>query len=331
MYKDNMYNKEQILEEIKRIAASMGVKSITEEDFERHSTLPLSTLRFHLGSWARALKEAGLAAVEPARVAKKREPHNDDELLSDLIRLYEDSGELPTPALIHTKGKFTERHYKDRWRSIDEAFKMARLKFPEKFKPSPPQAEILSPLQPPGKIAAVESVDPLGETNEEGPRDKLAVEDPVESQGEEPMIYNNEEIKSRDIKLIPPTIKPQKVQLKPRIPIEPIDFRGLRFAPTNKPGTAYLFGMISRELGFLIEGFIKTYPDCEGKRCVDQENNRWEQVRIQLEYKSSDFKESAQANGYDERQCDLMVCWAHDWPECPFEVLELRSILPLLT
>jgi hypothetical protein len=309
-----MYSKEQIVEEIKRIAASLGANTL------------------------RALKEAGLAAAAaPARVGKKEEPKNGDELLSDLVRLYKISGEFPTPALIQTKGKYSERHYKERWRSIAEAFKMARLKFPEKFKPSTPETETFSPIPSHKKTAPGEPEEPvipgnpLERTNEEEPRDKLAFTELGASQGEDPMIYNNnEEIKAHSIKLIPPTIKPQKTQLKSRVPIEPIDFRGLRFAPTNKAGVVYLFGMISQELGFSIEGFIKNYPDCEGKRCVDQENNLWEQVRIQLEYKSSDFKESAQVNGYDERQCDLMVCWAHDWGECPFEILELRSILPLL-
>ncbi len=34
---------------------------------------------------------------------------------------------------------------------------------------------------------------------------------------------------------------------------EPIDFRGFRHAPINEQGVVYLFGMVSRELGFYIE------------------------------------------------------------------------------
>lgn len=55
---------------------------------------------------------------------------------------------------------------------------------------------------------------------------------------------------------------------------EPIDFRGLRFAPINEQGVVYLFGMISAELGFLIESIRTSYPDCEGKRCIDRERQR---------------------------------------------------------
>jgi hypothetical protein len=25
--------------------------------------------------------------------------------------------------------------------------------------------------------------------------------------------------------------------------------------------------------------------------------------------------------------CDLIVCWSHNWPECPLEVLELKSVV----
>ncbi len=108
---------------------------------------------------------------------------------------------------------------------------------------------------------------------------------------------------------------------------EPIDFRGLRFAPGNEQGVVYLFGMISRELGFLVESVRTEYPDCEGKWCVDKKRNVWEQVLIEFEYKSSNFQE----HGHNPDGCDLIVCWEHDWENCPIEVIELRSTIPYLS
>ena len=61
---------------------------------------------------------------------------------------------------------------------------------------------------------------------------------------------------------------------------QPIDFRGLRFAPINEQGVVYLFGMISSEIGFYIESVRTGFPDCEGKRCFDKKNNLWEHVKI---------------------------------------------------
>lgn len=104
---------------------------------------------------------------------------------------------------------------------------------------------------------------------------------------------------------------------------EPIDFRGLRHAPVNEQGVVYVFGMVSRELGFLIESVRTAYPDCEGKRCVDEKRQLWEHVLIEFEFKSSNFRE----HGHNPNECDLIVCWIHDWPDCPLEVLELRSAI----
>lgn len=337
-----MYSKEQIIEEMKRIAAAMG-GALTEKDFEQRSTIPLTTLRFHLGSWQRALKEAGLKFVEKTPETK---PTSNDELLLELIRLHEDSGELPTLALIETKGKYKAHHYKKRWKSIADAFHRAKDKFPEKFKAPPKtdhiteikerkKAERLEQLEKLEKLETVEQVEqreqnhPIEKAPAEKMREQYASEGTV-LEGEHEMNHNHQGIKAEKIKFIPQTIKPQKAKIKPRVSVEPIDFRGLRFAPANRQGVVYLFGMVSDELGFLIESFISEFPDCEGKRCVDQENNQWEPVRIQLEYKSSDFKTRISAKGYNENQCDLIICWNHNWEDSPIEVLELRSILQYL-
>jgi len=124
--------------------------------------------------------------------------------------------------------------------------------------------------------------------------------------------------------IVPQTHKPKESNRRKKVQFgEPIDFRGLRFAPINEQGVVYLFGMISRELGFLIESIRTEYPDCEGKRCIDKRKQRWEHVLIEFEYRSSNFDHSPD-------ECDLIVCWIHDWEDCPIEVLELRSQIKYL-
>ena len=102
---------------------------------------------------------------------------------------------------------------------------------------------------------------------------------------------------------------------------EPIDFRGLRHAPINEQGVVYLFGMVSRELGFYIESVQQGFPDCEGKVLHDAKKNLWAKARIEFEYKASNFQE----HGHDPAQCDFIVCWISDWPDCPIDVIELKS------
>jgi len=127
--------------------------------------------------------------------------------------------------------------------------------------------------------------------------------------------------------VVPKTYKPTATPRRKKVQFgEPIDFRGLRFAPINEQGVVYVFGVISRELGFLIESIGTDYPDCEGKRCVDPSKQRWEHILIEFEYQRSNFRE----HGHSPEDCDLIVCWIHDWEDCPIEVLELRSQISYL-
>ena len=106
----------------------------------------------------------------------------------------------------------------------------------------------------------------------------------------------------------------------------PIDFRGLRHAPVNEQGVVFLFGMVAYELGFIVEAVHAAFPDCEAKRCIDSKQERWQRVRIEFEYRSRSFRD----HGHDPAGCDLVVCWEHNWPDCPVEVLELRKVIDSL-
>jgi len=98
----------------------------------------------------------------------------------------------------------------------------------------------------------------------------------------------------------------------------------LLLAPTNEAGVMFLFASMARELGYAAIKIQTEFPDCEALRKVDRE--RCQRVRIEFEYESRNFREHQHAvNG-----CDMIVCWRHNWPECPLEVLEMRSLLPEL-
>jgi hypothetical protein len=101
----------------------------------------------------------------------------------------------------------------------------------------------------------------------------------------------------------------------------PIDFRGLRHEPVNEQGVVFLFGMVARELGYLVEAIQSGFPDCEAKRQVSP--GQWQPVQIEFEYASKNFAE----HGHDPARCDVIVCWKHNWPECPenLEVLALSD------
>ena len=102
---------------------------------------------------------------------------------------------------------------------------------------------------------------------------------------------------------------------------EPVDFRGLRHAPINEQGVVFLFAMVSRELGFNIESAQQGFPDCEGKYLYDQKKNHWAKARIEFEFKAFNFIQ----HGHDPNQCDFVICWLNDWPDCPINVIELKT------
>jgi hypothetical protein len=106
-----------------------------------------------------------------------------------------------------------------------------------------------------------------------------------------------------------------------------LNFRGLQHAPLNEQGVVFLFGMVCFELGFVVETVRTSYPDCEAKRRVNRKRDEWERVRIEFEYCSSDFRN----HGHDPNGCDVIVCWEHDWPECPSEVIELKTAIQSLS
>lgn len=105
---------------------------------------------------------------------------------------------------------------------------------------------------------------------------------------------------------------------------DPINFEHVRNAPVNESGVIFLFGLVSARLGYVIEGIQSRFPDCEAKlKCED---GKWRRVRIEFEYESLNFVR----HGHDVNGCDVIVCWRHNWAECPMKVIELSSELARL-
>lgn len=139
-------------------------------------------------------------------------------------------------------------------------------------------------------------------------------------------------------------LKPRKTVFKPKIsrqrrvqrwheklssrPIygDPIDFRGLRHKPVNEQGVVFLFGMVARELGYLVEAVQSGFPDCEAKRKISK--GQWQPVKIEFEFESRNFV----VHGHDPKNCDVIVCWTDNWAECPadIEVLALSEAIKKL-
>lgn len=93
--------------------------------------------------------------------------------------------------------------------------------------------------------------------------------------------------------------------------------------PVNELGVVFVFGMLARKLGFVVLRIQPDFPDCEAM--FEVARGVWQRVRIEFEFESRNFlKHRHRKDG-----CDMIICWRHNWPECPpnLEVLELSKAL----
>ena len=92
-----------------------------------------------------------------------------------------------------------------------------------------------------------------------------------------------------------------------------IDYPGLTYDPINEQGVVLLFGMMSDDLGFSVEGIRSAFPDT---LVVDYRANPNRGVKkyIELGFESSHF---SRQKGHDPTKCDTIVCWEPDWKDHP--------------
>ncbi len=87
----------------------------------------------------------------------------------------------------------------------------------------------------------------------------------------------------------------------------------------------YLFGLLHDAFDFQIESIQAGFPDCTARRKISAE--KWKELRI--EFESKQFV----AHRHDPDQVEMIICWRHDWPECPkhIQVIALSAFVPEAT
>jgi hypothetical protein len=98
----------------------------------------------------------------------------------------------------------------------------------------------------------------------------------------------------------------------------------LAMAPTTENGVIFLFGAMARDLGFMMIRIQVGFPDGEGFREV--EPGRWQLKKLEFELESRNYV----THGHPVGGADILVCWKHNWPESPLEVVELQNLVPKL-
>jgi len=91
--------------------------------------------------------------------------------------------------------------------------------------------------------------------------------------------------------------------------------------PLNELGVVFAFGLVARQLGFSVLRFQTAFPDCEALREVVK--GQLQRMKLEFEFESRNFLR----HGHRIDGCDGIVCWKHNWKECPLEVIELRKVM----
>lgn len=86
------------------------------------------------------------------------------------------------------------------------------------------------------------------------------------------------------------------------------------FIPRNEQGVVVLFAETAQVNGWEFTDISVSFPDA----ILSKNGELW---NTEFEFLSSNFLE----HKHDHRRCDLIVCWRHDYPECPIPVIELST------
>ena len=288
-------SKDEMIAAIRALAKESGTSQIPRHQFMRHTGLSERQVAKIFGSYNGLVEAAGLS---PYRFPSSDQPtYSDDQILAEIVRVLRLPDSKMTRIFFEQQGSISPSVCERRFGGWLNALKSAQ--------------QLLDPA------ADKELIDRMAEYT--APR--ITQVRPTKS------IVNDD---AKEV--VPDVIEPSTESILGHQFIEAdtanvygdfINFRGLQHAPVNEQGVVFLFGMICRELGYVVEIVKSGFPDCEAKRIIRGKPGKWQRVRIEFEFTSRTFK----AHGHDPDLCDVIVCWEHNWPDCPLEVLDLRTAI----
>jgi hypothetical protein len=280
-------DKQAVLNAIRNTVAQVEARRISRQEFLAHSGMKVSDIFRHFPKWSAALSAAGFD-FEPYH-----ERIRESDLLQDWGKIVRKHRAIPTRNQYKLEGKYSPGVFESRY----GPWSVIPSKFRDFAQDRAQWADVLAllPEAAPKRRATAASRTVSGS--------------PAEA----------------TLPIVIPRQRHRKLEGRPMYG-NPIDFRGLRHEPVNEQGVVFLFGMVAKELGYMVEAVQAGFPDCEAKCQVGP--NKYQRVRIEFEFESREFRD----HGHPEDGCDVIVCWRHNWPECPthLEVIELASIIKSL-
>jgi hypothetical protein len=317
-------DKELILDSLAAIARGAG-RPPSRSEFVSLSGISEHQVSRFFPTWNAALRAAGL---RPYTFNLRLE---DRELLEDWGTAVRETRKIPTRRAYYHLGKFDHRTFERRfgpWSKLPGVFRNFAKDKPEWAdvlallpapvpKPSPKRVPDSAPNSAPSP-ASNPTVPPACPEPRRAVLFTPSLEGPVRFSPS-----NQNRVSNRQS---PPSPPPGKLRYQPfdgRPSYgRPMDFRGLRHEPVNEQGVVLLFGMVARELGYIVESVQSGFPDCEAKRQIAPQ--RWQRVHIEFEFESRNFRD----HGHSLTGCRRHRLLAPQLARLPSPHRNPRTLLP---
>lgn len=115
-------------------------------------------------------------------------------------------------------------------------------------------------------------------------------------------------------------------RIEPPVFGAPLLCEGFINVPVNEQSTLALFCCLASRLHIAIRYVDSArYPDIWALQRVPGREDRWREVRIEVQFRARDFVR----DGHDANEVDILVCFEDNWPDRPahLELIELRRVL----
>lgn len=355
----SMSKRDEIVAAIRKCAEKLG-RAPSQAEFRRASKISWHQVYKHFRGMRAAVRAAGL---EPG---PRGGPLNENALVLDWARVVRELGRLPHRSEYDRLGKhhsvtlharvgwsqmahrfvliMREFHLENEWRDVEQIvarkyplleqlatsnWQLAKpLTMEKSFEPQRTQRATEGPLVFGRKFARMNTN--RGMRLGRVVAAALAIEILMAAAGSmrqnlEPQrtLRNTEDTETEAAVHKPGACSIRQAQGEPALYGMPLGLAAMAHAPTNEDGVIFLFGVLAAELGFRVERIQRGFPDCEAKREVSP--GKWEWARVEFEFESRNFKE----HRHDPKGCDVIVCWRHNWVDCPeeLEIIELWRLV----
>ena len=323
---------EECIAELKRVARLKGVKALSSKQYSEYSRISPGTLRLRFGSWPDALAAAGLS---PTAAAQRQRTPTQEECVQEMRRIAQVLGRSHlTAEEFDAQAKVSAFRIVRVFKSWSAALQAAGLESsPNVIREVPISTladDFLRVSIALGRVPTITQLTRRSRHVSHTFSGKHGGYRAFKHAAIDHLLSNNARIPSAiktlfetEIRQFPTEVvqTPDNPQAQPHRQGRTLNFRAFAYAPTCEHDVVQMFGAVAQELGFEILANRSAFPDCQARRRRPGTRETFLACLIEYEFASLDYRR----HGHPVSGCDLVVCWRHDWAECPIEVLELYT------